>query len=235
MTHKFDFFHGTSDIFLDSIRKYGLGKINPNIDYKNLDVLIYLNNLAKKYLQHNEEYKKHKDTSNAIANQTELKIIDSLGKEYLHNYRHDCIYVAISRARAAIYASSNKYGSEILERIIFLFNLLKRENIEFQIPDSINLFNFEKYLSYEPKPIIVKINRFEDEKLEREDGLPAKESLNFLRYMIPKMSQKEKFEFLQFCNFRLLEPVDTKRLTFYELDYDGSIENNNFEFTLSEI
>ena len=185
MKQKFKYYHGTSTIFLDSIREMGLGAINPNIDYKNLDVLNYLFELAEVYLLTNNEYLKIRDTTTAIAKQTFLKVIDEKGNEFLHNYVHDGIYVALSRARAAIYASSNKYGSEILERCIVLYKLLTDNKIEFQIPKEINLFHIENYLDYDPKPIIVEIIDIADDKLEKEDGGNAKEALDFLREKVP--------------------------------------------------
>ena len=53
---RFKYYHGTSTIFLDSIRKHGLGTINPNTDQKNLDVLKFLFQLSEKHLSTNPEF-----------------------------------------------------------------------------------------------------------------------------------------------------------------------------------
>ncbi|MCD8401452.1 hypothetical protein G1K66_12950 [Tenacibaculum finnmarkense] len=232
---KFKYYHGTSTIFLKSIRDNGLGKINPNTDFKNLDVLIYLKNLCEKFLIKNSEYIEIRDTTLAMAQQSFLKIKDKKGNTHLLNYKHDGIYVAISMQRAAIYASLNKYGSEILERCIILFNILKKDNIEFKIPNEINLFKIENYINYESKPIIIEIDGIDDDKLEKENGEIASDFLESLRKEIPFMSEKKKFEYLQFCNFKILEPIEPKRIKFYELEYEGFPGNGDFEITLSKI
>ena len=232
---KFKYYHGTSSIFLNSIKENGLGKINPNIDYKNLDVLIFLKNFAEEHLIRNEDYLKLRDTTIAMANQTFLKLIDEKGNLQTLNYRHDGIYVAISRQRAAIYSSINKYGSEILERCVVLYKLLQNHEIQFQIPDDINLFKIEKYIDCIPEPIIVEIDNIEDWNLEKEDGKTAEEALEFLRLEIPKMSEKIKFEFLQGCNFKILNYIEPKYLKFYKMEFEGHPVDGNFEFTLSKI
>jgi hypothetical protein len=232
---KFKYYHGTSSIFLNSIKENGLGKINPNIDYKNLDVLIFLKNIAEENLMQNEGYLKLRDTTIAMANQTFLKLIDEKGNLQTLNYKHDGIYVAITRQRAAIYSSLNKYGSEILERIINIYKLLKEMNIEFQIPEEINLFEIEKYIDCNPEPIIIEIIEIDDSNLEKEDGKTAEEALDFLRIEIPKMSEKTKFEFLQVCNFKIINPIEPKYLKFYKLEFEGHPIDKNFEFTLSKI
>lgn len=50
------FYHGTSSLFLRSIKKNGLGGINPNIDYKLLELLRFLYELSESKLQDNNDY-----------------------------------------------------------------------------------------------------------------------------------------------------------------------------------
>lgn len=232
---KFQYYHGTSTIFLNSIKKYGLGTINPNIDLKNLEVLIYLKNVAERKLIKNFEYLKIRDTTIAMANQSKLAYKDINGNIEVLNFKHDGIYVSLSEITAARYSSINKYGSEILERIMLIYKLLLKNKIEFKIPSEINLFNIEKYLECNPEPIIIKISEIDDNNLEKEDGKTAIEALDFLRVEIPNMSEKMKFEFLQRCNFKLLSPIETKHLKFYELEFEGQPSENNFEIILSRI
>jgi hypothetical protein len=232
---EFKYYHGTSTIFLDSIRKNGLGKINPNIDFKNLDVLNYLVKIAENNLIENSEYIEMRETTLAMANQTFLKFTDNFGNINSVNYRHDGIYVAMTRARAAMYAGSNKFGSEILERIIQLYELLIKENINFHLPKKLNLFEIEKYLNCRPEPIVIEVTEIDVEFLENEDGKSAKETLKFLRKIIPFMSEKEKFESLQFYNFKILKPIEPQYLKFYKLEFEGCPLGDNFEFTLGII
>lgn len=176
---EFKYFHGTSTIFLDSIKANGLGKINPNIDFRNLDVLKYLTNIAENNIRNNSEYLILRDTCLAMVNQTALRVNHENGNSTLLNYRHDGIYVAISLQRAVIYSAFNKFGSEILERCVMLYKLLEKLGIMFQIPENLNLFGIEKYLDCHPSPIIVEITKIDDENLESEHGRKAKEALDF--------------------------------------------------------
>tara|TARA_R110002096_G_scaffold236590_3_gene427356 strand:- start:214 stop:912 length:699 start_codon:yes stop_codon:yes gene_type:complete len=230
----FKYFHGTSTIFLESIKKHGLGAINPNIEYKNLDVLKYLFDQCEIHIFRNSRYQKLRDTTWAMVHQGVNKLEDEFGNSTSFHYRHDGIFVSLSRIRAAIYSVPNKYGSEVLERCIQLYQLLHEDGIEIEIPSEIDLFNFRQYINVETKPIMIEISGVLDEDLEKEDGKTAKEALDLLRGEIPKMSKKEKFEFLQYCNFKLLKPVPVEQLRFFEIEHEGE-PGKNFEIMLCKI
>lgn len=230
----FKYFHGTSTIFLDSIKRHGLGTINPNIELRNLDVLKFLFDLCEIHIPNNSRHQELRGTSLAMVHQGTNELVDELGNTMNLHYRHDGIYVSLSRIRAATYSVLNKYGSEILERCIQLYQLLRNEGIEVEIPSEIDLFNFRQYLDIETKPIMIEVRGVPDEDLEKEDGKTAKEALDFLRREIPKMSQKQEFEFLQYCNFKLLKPIQVEQLRFYEIEYEGR-PGKNFEIVLSKI
>lgn len=231
----FKYFHGTSTIFLDSIRKYGLGSINPNIDYKNLDVLQFLFYQCELHLLNNPNYLQLRDTSSLMVNQSASEVVNKFGQKQILNYKHDGIYVGLSRERAAIYAVLNKYGSEILERCIDLYQILLQSDVPVDIPKEIDIFNFRQFINKEYKPIIIEVSDISDKQLEKEDGSSAIKELNLLRKEIPKMNEKEKFEYLQFCNYKLLTPIDPYKLKFFEIEHEGNPREGNFEFTLSLI
>tara|TARA_A100000171_G_scaffold53096_1_gene76800 strand:- start:8387 stop:9088 length:702 start_codon:yes stop_codon:yes gene_type:complete len=231
----FKYYHGTSTIFLDSIRKYGLGAINPNTDQKNLEVLKFLFELSENHLKLNPEYITLKNSTWAMVNQGTEELTDERGNKVVLHFRHDGMYVSITRIRAAIYAVLNKYGSEILERCIELYKLLINSNIPVKIPPEIDLFDFRQYIDAETKPIMIEVLGISDNDLEKEDGKTASDALNLLRRCIPKLTEKEQFEFLQYCNFKLLKPVPVKQLNFFEIEYEGHPENGDFKFLLSRI
>jgi len=230
----FKYFHGTSTIFLDSIIKHGLGTINPSVELRNLEVLKFLFGLCENRIPHNSRYQKLRDTSWAMAHQGSNEHVDEFGNAVSLNYRHDGIHVSLSRIRAATYSVLNKYGSEILERCIQLYQILLDEGIKVKIPSEIDLFNFRQYIDVETKPIMIEVRGVPDQDLEKEDGKTAKEALDFLRREIPKMSPKREFEFLQYCNFKLLQPVPVEQLRFFEIEYEGH-PGKNFEITLCKI
>lgn len=233
--YKFKYYHGTSDIFLESIRQHGLGGINPNFDFKNLEVLKFLYEKAEEELVGIPKYETWRKSIKAMVYQTDLELHHDNGTIEKLNYRHDGMYISLSRQRAAIYACLNKFGSEVLESCLMMIGLLRESGVDVSIPADIDLFGVERYIHANPKPIIVEIFDIADHDLEKEDGKTAPEALNFIRETLPCLTEKEQFEFLQFCNFKALKPVLPQNLKFYEVEYEGHPKDQNFFFTLSRI
>ena len=232
---KFEYYHGTSTVFLDSIKRTGLGGINPNIKYKTLDLLKFLAIETKKNIPDNLYYKNNHVSINAMANQQTVILQTPNGKKQHFHYRHDNIFIALSLQRAVVYATINKFGSEILQTCINLYLELVAENKGFRIPDELNTISIEKLVKFSPEPIIIKIRGVQDENLDKEDGKTGKEALDFLRNILPTLSKKERFEFEQYCNFELLKPVPVEQLKFYKVKANGHPKDKEFTYKLMEI
>jgi len=227
-------YHGTSEIFLESIIEHGLGGINPNFHFRNLDLFKFLAEKSDTELMNNSEYKNFRPEVLAIKEQRDLFFTDSYGIMRSLNYRHDGIYAAYSREKAAIYCCDNKYGSEILEYCIKLYLLLKAKIPNFKLPEELNLFKIEKFINVEHKPIIVEILNIEEDEVETESGKKGKDALLALKNAFEHMNQKQKFEDLQYLNFKLLKPIPKNRLKFYEVEFSNRPIEGKFEFTLAE-
>lgn len=231
----FEYYHGTSTVFLNSIKRTGLGGINPNIEYKTLDLLKFLAIEAKKNIPDNLYYRNNHTSINAMANQQPVILETPSGRKQKFHYRHDNIFIALSLQRAVVYATINKYGSEILQTCINLYQELTVSNPEFTIPKELNAISIEQLTKLEPEPIIIKISNIKDEDLAKEDGKTAKEALDLLRFtIIPLLSDKELFEFIQDCNFELLKPVSVENLQFFKVKTQGHPKDKNFKFNLVE-
>jgi len=171
-----------------------------------------------------------------MVNQTSIQFIDLNGYKNVLHFRHDGIYMALSREKAAMYAVRNTYGSEILGRCIILFELLTANGVNATLPEeAIGQFDFRAFVGVKRKPIMIQAIGIEDVKLEKEDGKTAKEALDFLRRELPNFNARERFEFIQYCNFKLLSPVPPKKLNYYEIEFEGEPGKPNFEFTLNRI
>lgn len=224
------FWHGTSSIFLDSIRDSGLGTINPARDFKLLDVLTYLyneisrNNIAHPVLDIN------KASIEAAIAQRDLN-----HEGTLLNFKHEGVYVSASPLRAAFYACLNLVGSEILEKCMILLSILIDAGKEPDIPKDLDVFGVRKHLNQYAKPIMIEIRGVFDENLVLENGENAKGLLGEMREIFPDLLISQQFERLQFCNFRLLNPVPVSNLRFYEADFEGHPKNGNFQYYLSRI
>lgn len=231
---KFEFYHGTSDVFLKSIQENGLGGLNPNIEYKHLEILQFLFKLAEIHLVESSDYSKIRDTTKAMSQQRKLKVTNENGKSELYNFNHDGIYIALSLERAVCYASQNKYGSEIVDRIIRLMDLLDIKKIKYS-NSALPIDKLNQLRKTTPKPIIIKIKEIDEDKLDKEDGKTGKEALEFLQKIHHELSEKDRFKFYQICNFKLLEPIHPNKLEYFELDYEGIFGHYGFEYTMTKI
>lgn len=229
---KFNFYHGTSDIFLKSIQEHGLGGVNPNFAWKHLDTLKFLFNLAEIHLTEDLDYLVLRDSTKAMVLQSKLEI-EINGEKELLNFRHDGIYISLSLERAVCYATRDAFG-EIVSCAIRLMELLDRKNINYS-NNELAIEKFQSFRKINPKPIIVKILHVDEDELDKEDGKTAKEALDLLRRIDHTLTKKKKFEFYQFCNFKLTETVLNVNLELYYLDYQGSYGKPDFEFTLTKI
>lgn len=232
---KFRFYHGTSSIFLNSIIEFGLGGINPNIKYKNLELLQYLSSECERKIPNKKEYLVIRDASLGMANQKPVEFKTPDGGTFIGNYEHKKIYVGLTLQRAIMYACDNKYGSEILEYCIKLFEFLKEDDINFNLPSELNLFNIEKYMNKEHKPILIRIDEIKENELETEFGKNGTEYLADLRKLLPTLNEMDFHKKLGYSNFRLLKPIQIERMKIYEVDFDGKIGTEDFEFTMTEI
>ncbi|MDO6803930.1 hypothetical protein Q4595_15880 [Wenyingzhuangia sp. 1_MG-2023] len=215
--------------------EFGLGGINPNIKYKNLELLQYLSLECEKKIPDNKEYLVIRDASLGMANQKPVEFKTPDGGTFIGNYEHKNIYVGLTLERAIIYACDNKYGSEILEYCIKLFEFLKENDSSFNLPEELNLFNIEKYINKEHKPILIEINEINENELETEFGKNGTEYLANLRKTLPTLNEMDFHRKLGYSNFRLLKPIESERLKIYEVDFEGRVGTQEFEFTMTEI
>ncbi|MDN3550501.1 hypothetical protein [Mucilaginibacter aquaedulcis] len=224
------FWHGTSTIFLDSIRKTGLGTISPAKDYKLLAMLTFL----YQHIQQQNIWHPILDI-NRTSIEAAIAQSDMLYEGRLLNYRHDGVYVSASALRAAYYACLNKVGSELLEKCLILLSVLINDGCEPEFPEGLDVMGIRQHLEKPAKPIMIEVMAVLDSALLLEDGGDATAMLDRMRKTLPKRSQHEQFEQLQFCNFCIVMPVPNQHLRFYEVDFSGNPKNKDFEYYLTRL
>ncbi|CAM3812002.1 hypothetical protein FLGE108171_15640 [Flavobacterium gelidilacus] len=232
---EFRYFHGTSRIFLDSIIEFGLGGINPNFKYKNLELLSFLTKEAENSLLENKEYLHLQEAVVAMSEQRFYDFKLPNGQTFKTNYKHDGIYVGVTKGRALTYACLNRFGSEILEHCILLYKIFKAVDENFKLPTELNLFQIEKYIGMEHKPILIELRGIMDSEVEAENGENGVDKLNHLRDLMPKLNRKELDIMMSYSNFKLLNPIGKERMKFYEIEFEGTIGKDDFDFTMTEI
>lgn len=191
----YSFWHGTSDIFLDSIRKTGFGTINAGSDLKLLDLLSFL------YQETSRQNIDHPTLSlNCESIEATIAQSDMDFEGVLLNFRHKQTYISASALRAATYACLNHVGSELLEKCLILLSVLIDSKADPEIPGELDKLNIRQYLSIKAKPIMIEIRDIIDNDLLLESGESAESTLWEMRNTFPKLTIEEQFEKLQFCN-----------------------------------
>lgn len=230
-----EFYHCTSDIFLDSIKKNGLGKINPNFDLKLLDLLTYVFKIGQEKLADNNIFNNLVFSTQLMINQ-EIKKVDKekYGIDIL-NFKHDGVFVTLGDRAAITHSHYNKYGSEILSTVMKIITILKINSIEFSIPKSIDMLNVLELLDINPKPILIKIKHLDYDYLFNKRDVPMGIMMYNIENKLKYTSEKVIFSFKQTSVFKYVKEINLQDCEIYYLEYDGHPTDEDFEYFLSII
>lgn len=235
MSREYEFYHGTSSLFIESILNNGLGGINPNLKFKNLELLKFIYGQCENTLFNEEKYSVlMRETTLAMIRQTDLIVKRENQKDETFNFRHKEIYVSLSEIKAITYSVTNKIGSEILQRSYDLYQLLVANKIKVNIPKELNYYGIENMEVEKLKPLLIKTKRIEKDNLIQENGYDGEEFIEILNKQYDKMTEKDKYLSFQFMNFGLKRPVRVKMLEIYEIQYYGNISERDFGYKLVE-
>jgi len=228
------FYHGTSSYFLDSIREKGLGTINPNFEFKFLDLLHFLFSLAETNLLSDKEYLKVRSSTKAMVFQEPL-ILEVSGTKQIFNFRHKNIYASYGETRAVVYAVNTEFGSEILSRVVLIYRLLTNRIGSIEIPLDLDLCDIDTISRKKFEPILVRVDNLNHEELCSEFGEPSEVSLKKIQQMKKTLDYKSFHDKVQFINFELLKPIESNRLRIYKVIHIGLPNEPNFSWKLVEI
>jgi hypothetical protein len=144
------FYHGTTTLFLDSIRETGLGARNWVKKYGWHDVFVDLFNLGDQLLSDDTHWKAERNNLIPIAHQQNTK--DGLD----FNFSHGEVYITPIRSVAEKYAKI-KCGCELLEYIFIVFYILREKGFLKEamalVPENVMALYNQPY-----KPVIILIN-----------------------------------------------------------------------------
>jgi hypothetical protein len=189
-------YHGTSDLFYESIRQFGLGGRNLIAEFQVIDLLRDLFTICRTSLPNEEQWLVKMQVAEWIAQQC-------VSRGGL-NFRHGSTYLTPSSYTAANYATSSEYGSEALEQFMLLWNRLQENGIELQqqISDGARpIINF----ALKPKmPILIKVDGIPARALAAENGHNTASVFQWLESI---MNDPISFPVLcQQANFEVREP-----------------------------
>ena len=205
--NKLTLFHTTTDFYLPSIMSSGLGGTNPNKVFGIYNFLVSITPLCEKYLQNNKRYKNIKFSNDQMVSQSSVGTM---------SFRHDKICLATETSTAIRYCV-NKYGSELLTRIILLNDLLIEAGHEKEIDKSVLKIDLDYVKQHQHRKIILMIKDISVEEIETENGENAKKKLE--EYEQIRLSNPKYYEILlQQLNFSLLKPIPVNRINISEVD-----------------
>lgn len=201
-------YHGTSSIFLDSIRRHGLGGHDPVAEWNAVSCLDALRNLACSHLARSDWWL----VASVSIEQMCLQSVTSGG----FNFRHGTTYLSPSELTAVRYALTNRYGSELLSTCAELYQRLEPAALN-PLQQAVDPYPWLPKLLQgpPPTPILVRAERVPLALIRPEGNRSMAETLSF----IEKCRELGEACLQQF-NFQLREPL-TRGLTFFKISRTG--------------
>jgi len=192
-------YHGTSDLFYESIVAHGLGGRNIIKEMRAVELLGYLISICRDSLPYDEEWLVRMNVAERIVRQG----VTSGG----FNLRHGSAYLTPSSFTAMNYATSNQYGSEALEYVMQLWYRLRERDISVPRVVSDIAQPLIEFTARPRIPILIKLEAVPANILAAENGGDAANILQRLEEWREQMDDRLFFTMCQQENFELLKPV----------------------------
>lgn len=206
-TVTFPMYHGTSSLFLDGICQNGLGGRNPIKDWKILE-------LAREVLSLSEVHLKDFPTFDIREQAFRLMVEQKISAGGM-NFQHGDTYLSPSKMTAIKYATSKRYGSELITYTMDLLQELANRDVP-----GVRTSLFKKYpdgfrlLDISPAPILIEVINIPAQNLLDEFGKDATENLREIQANLKNNSEIADV-LNQQVNFRLTSPVQFNSLKFW--------------------
>ena len=147
---EFPLYHGTSTIFLESIKKHGLGGRDPIKEWRVLECAKLLLPLAEQYANRSEVIKVHLGTTRAMVAQVNDHI----------NFQHGQVYLSPVESTAVRYATSKKKGSVLVSRVVLLIKELTRLEVKAVTTDLYREFpKLVELQDIDAAPVLIKVDK----------------------------------------------------------------------------
>lgn len=209
--------HGTSSLFLSSIREHGLGGINLIEQLKVREFFAEIFKICEVVLAGDTEWETCKFVPELLR--------DQVSNGDSANYQHGDTYLTPSRASAVGYALTNRFGSELISNAHRLLTLVQKRRPEQLGGCGIVNHPLMELFAADHKPVVLKIYNMPISVLSSEGGDSPEKSLDYLKAMLPFINESGV---VINTNYRLLCPIP---FTECEVEYiDPEIEFNPFDW-----
>lgn len=156
-------YHGTTNLFVDSIKEHGLGGLNPVEEWDLASIYRALFEVADKKFRGASSWEKVRKKASYIAYQTN----SSDGLNY--NFRHGSVYLTPIRKLAFDYANL-KEGSELLSYLkglaLYLIQQKEHEEVNNILP-----MRVANILSKSYQPVLLRLESVALTEIEPENGM----------------------------------------------------------------
>jgi hypothetical protein len=194
-------YHGTSSLFYESIKKFGLGGHDLIKELRVIELLRSLFGICRSSLPDEEEWMLRMEAAERICQQEVTR-----GG---FNFRHGSAYLTPSSYRAADYATSNEYGSEALGHFMMLWHRLQENRIELSDATSRGAEPIVRFATGRRTPILIQLDGVPAKILAAENGGDASGVLQELE----RYKGQNIFEIVcQQWNFELLGPIQVREV-----------------------
>lgn len=200
--------HGTSSLFLQDIKRTGLGGLNPIAEWKILEFARLIQPLVEKHFSARPDLMLKAQSFKFMTEQ----------KSAAMNFQHGDTYLSVSRSTAIRYAANKRYGSELLTYTLDFLSELVRLEVE-GISDTL----YRAYphifakLDISPAPLLIQADGIDSGALITENGGDAGPALKHV-YKTIQNSPKMCDLLLQQTNFRFRRPIPITELKVWFID-----------------
>lgn len=209
-------YHGTTGLFIDSIKESGLGGKDPLVEFGTKRLFLELFEFADNKLERDENWKEYREFLKPTADQLYL------GGNF--SFKHGETYLTYNSELAIKYACENVCGCEHLtnlKKLIFFLDAKRVDDLK-DFADSPIIKIIEK--PYDP--FVITLNDVKVENVETETGKEMKEQLE-------EIEKNLNIGLMGPESFKLKRPIYKEDFTDTRLAHYSYI-NNNWEIKWEE-
>jgi hypothetical protein len=204
-------YHGTSSLFVEDIKKYGLGGKNIIQEAKVLDFARAIHPFVKEHLQKKNVYDGRFDVFSDMVEQKSL-------------YQHGQVYVSLSYDYCTKFTQIRKFGSELITYALSYYeDLLNQEILSIDFLKDYPFLRNIRNMNF--NPVVIKIEKLDFGNLLCVNGEPLTDEYFEKIKMISDMEESKIKEFARSSyRFRLKYPISCDKLSF---DFNPSLKYQN--------
>lgn len=194
-------YHGTSTLFVDSIKEFGLGGKNIIQEGKVLEFARKIFPLVKNNLSENDGSGHTVSTFQDMVEQHPL-------------FQHGQVFLNMSYDYCTRFTQQREFGSELISHSLYYYGKLLERNLV--SPDLLNDYPYMKELKkVDSKPVVIKLKDVKWDNLLMENGrtLPTEDIEKILSFS--KIEESNVKELIRRAySFRLINPIPSDKIEF---------------------